>query len=148
MKLQQGFSLIELMIVIAIVAILASVAIPSYNDHVVRGKRAKGKAFIMDIASMQERFFTENISYANGFSTTATSVKLNTSDTGADGTYTITITGSPAGCAAGGATPCTGYSLAAAPAGGHSDPDCGSLVYNHLGQKSVTGTASKEECWR
>jgi type IV pilus assembly protein PilE len=65
----RGFTLIELMIVIAIVAILASIAYPSYQNHVRKSNRVEGKALLMQIIQQQERFKTENLVYAVDIST-------------------------------------------------------------------------------
>jgi type IV pilus assembly protein PilE len=61
---QRGFTLVELMIVVAIVAILASIAYPSYTQYVIRGHRAAAQAQMMDIATRQQQFFMANRSYA------------------------------------------------------------------------------------
>ena len=61
---QHGFTLMELMIVVAIVGILAGVAFPAYKAYVDRAKRSEGKAFLMEIAARQERYYFDNNSYA------------------------------------------------------------------------------------
>ena len=58
-----GFTLIEVMIVVAIVSILAAVAYPSYIDSVRKGKRAEARAALMNLLQQQERYFTQNNSY-------------------------------------------------------------------------------------
>lgn len=60
---QQGFSLIELMIVVAIVGILAAIAYPSYQNYVLRSGRADGQAKLMEILQAQERFYSQNQTY-------------------------------------------------------------------------------------
>ena len=60
---QRGFTLVELMIVVAIVAILATIAYPSYTQYVIRGHRAAAQAEMMDIANRQQQFFLANRSY-------------------------------------------------------------------------------------
>lgn len=61
---QNGFTLVELVIVVAIVAILASVAFPAYQEHVRKGHRAAAQSEMMDIANRQQQFFLANRSYA------------------------------------------------------------------------------------
>ncbi len=62
-KLKRGFTLIELMIVIAIVGILLSIAYPSYQNHVRKSNRVDAKSLLMQIILQQERFKTENLIY-------------------------------------------------------------------------------------
>jgi len=64
MKKHKGFTLIELMITILIVAILASIAIPSYREYVIRGNRTAAQAVMMEIATRQQQFFVANRTYA------------------------------------------------------------------------------------
>lgn len=61
---QSGFTLVEVMIVVAIVAILASIALPAYQEHVRKGHRAAAQAEMMDIANRQQQFFLANRRYA------------------------------------------------------------------------------------
>lgn len=56
----RGFSLLELMIVVAIVGIIAAVAVPSYQSSILKGKRAEGRAAVMDILQQQERYIIQN----------------------------------------------------------------------------------------
>ncbi len=60
----KGFSLIELMIVIVIIGILASIAMPAYNDYIMKSRRAVAKQFLMDMAQRQEDYFLNARSYA------------------------------------------------------------------------------------
>jgi len=61
---QLGFTLIELMVVVAIIAILAAIAYPSYASHMRKGRRAEAQAYLMDLAQRQQQYFTDNRSYA------------------------------------------------------------------------------------
>lgn len=58
-----GFTLIELMVVVAIVAILAAIAIPSYSSQMTKSRRADGKALLMEVMQAQHRYFSENLTY-------------------------------------------------------------------------------------
>ena len=60
---QKGFTLIEVMIVVAIIGILAAVAYPSYVDSIRKGKRAEARAALMNLLQQQERYFTQNNTY-------------------------------------------------------------------------------------
>jgi type IV pilus assembly protein PilE len=105
MKLQQGFSLIELMVTIVIVSILASIAIPSYRDYVVRGRIPEATAALGDIRVRMEQFFQDNQSYPTGGCATAPTLPTATQISVPAGssfafscattatTYTITATG-------------------------------------------------------
>lgn len=147
----KGFTLIELMIVVAIVAILAAVALPSYQEHVRKGKRADGKAFLMDLASRQERFYTQFSSYTpvvvapSGCSGAACGLGLS-SNTSPDKFYTVTMSAAPTGCSPTG-TLCTGFSVTATPSG-WPDGKCATLTYTHTAVKGTSGPESADYCWR
>lgn len=138
-----GFSLIELMVVVVIIGILAGVAIPSFTAYVENGRRAEGKAFALDIASRQERHFTQHSQYAGGFSSTAsaTNLVLPNGNTSENGNYTATIA-VPAGIP-------TTYSISVIPA--ITDSTCGTLTLTNTGQRSVSTSTDVDviaRCWR
>lgn len=64
MKTQNGFTLIELVVVVVIIAILASIAIPSYREYVIRGHRRAAQAAMMEIATQERQFFVANRAFA------------------------------------------------------------------------------------
>ena len=145
--LQRGFTLIELMVVVAIVAILAMVAYPSYRQQVLAGHRVEAKSYIMELASRQERFYTANVSYASELSgDNDNSLRLDSNDS-PHGRYTLDLLIRPDGCSPTGATKCTYYQITAAATS--DDPKCEKLVYDSRGVRSHEGSAvESEECWK
>lgn len=70
MKTQKGFTLVELMIVVVVIGILASIGIPAYNDYVTRGKLVEGTSTLSDARVKMEQFFQDNRTYDAGGGTT------------------------------------------------------------------------------
>ena len=69
----RGFTLIELMITVAIIGLLAAVAYPAYSSSILKGKRAQGRTALVELIQLQERYFTERNCYL-GFTTASTGV--------------------------------------------------------------------------
>lgn len=93
MKTIKGFTLLELLIVVAVVAILASISIPAYNDYVVRGKLAEGFSGLSDGRVKMEQFFQDNRTYAGGPAPAASSTFAYAAGNLSATTYTLTATG-------------------------------------------------------
>ena len=129
MKRDRGFTLIELMIVVAIVAIIAAVALPSYFAQVRDSKRTEGQVALMDLAQQLERCFTQDNSY-NGASCPAEGANGSTES----GYYDLEIVAA--------STDATTYTLTAKPT--FDDPDCGTLTLTQTGSKTASGGG---DCW-
>lgn len=134
MKAQNGFTLIELMIVVAIIGILAAVAFPSYQDSVRKGRRADAQTGLMRVQLAQEKWRANNNTYG-------TLANIGVASASPDGYYTISVTSPTA----------TGYTASAAPVstGPQASDTCETLsitVSNgNSTYGSTGGTASK--CW-
>lgn len=130
----RGVTLIELMIVIVVVAILASIAIPSYRQYVLRSHRTEAKTALMNLAAAQEKFYLQNNTYTDEL-TDAPPDGLGIPSTTENGNYTIAITaGSDA----------TAFSATATATGGQAqDTRCASFTINQAGVK----TATNADCW-
>ena len=89
---QSGFTLIELMIVMAIVAILATIAMPAYQEYVKRGNRAAAQSEMMDIANREEQFLLANRNYADKATVVASGYSL-PSDLGSKYTWDVVPAG-------------------------------------------------------
>ncbi len=134
----RGFTLVEILITLAIVGILAAVALPAYQDSQLRAGRAEGKNALMQVASDQERF------YSNGFTYSTNAVPLATTPAASlmsqNGKYRVTV----AACAGG--TIATCYLATATPQGGQTDDECGNLTINSTGVRAAT-SGTNDECW-
>ena len=93
MKSKKGFTLIELMIVVVVIAVLSAIAIPAYNDYVTRGKLADGISSLADGRVKMEQFFLDNKTYVGGPVPAATTYFTYATSNLSNSTYTITATG-------------------------------------------------------
>lgn len=96
MSKQRGFTLVELLVVIAVIGILASIAIPSYSDYSIRGKLIEGTSQLSDARVKMEQFFQDNRTYAGGTCPAATANFTYACSNLTATTYTITATGKSA----------------------------------------------------
>ncbi len=135
-----GFTLIELMITIAVIAILAAIAYPTYDESVRRGRRADAQAVVLMSAQYMERFFTTNATYVGA----ALPTSLTTSPEGtgsASKFYDIVVSNLSA----------TTYTLTATRSSGRpmASDKCGDFIVDQTGAKSLANyTASLDQCWR
>ncbi|MGY1410326.1 MULTISPECIES: type IV pilin protein [unclassified Luteimonas] len=130
-----GFSLIELMIVVGVIAILAAIAYPNYREYVINSRRAAAAACLQEKAQLMERFYTTNLTYVGAGVPGGCDPEIN-------GFYTFSV---PA------ASPTTArtFTLQAVPVTGRQDdPKCGTLTINDQGTRTEGGAATNAtECW-
>lgn len=128
-----GFTLIELMIVVAVVAILAAIAWPSYQEHVRKARRAQAKADLVEYAQIAERFHTVNNTYV-GFALPAAKSPR---EAGAPEHYSIGF--NPVSTA-------SSFKILAEPRNAQAEDRCGKLSINQAGVKTHEKGAYSE-CW-
>ncbi|BDU21009.1 type IV pilin protein [Dyella sp. GSA-30] len=130
---QSGFTLIEIMIVVMIVAILAAIAIPAYHRYVVRAHRTDATRTLLDLAGRQEHYFYSN----NTYTTDVTA--LGGTTTMAGQFYAVAITSADT----------KNFSITATAIGlqATEDTECGNFTINRQGQQTISGTGTKAACW-
>ena len=140
---QCGFTLIELMIVVAIVGMLAAVALPSYRTYVDRARRADARAQLLQAAQFMQRFYAANDQFLNdrGGGAIADKMPANLKKSPADGpqVYALAINATT-----------SAYTLTMAPLTGSplAGDVCGSFTLTSTGARGVTGTKPRDECWK
>lgn len=129
-----GFTLIELAIVVGIVAILASIAYPTYQDSVRKSRRAQVQAEMVEYAQAAERSHTINNTYAQ-FKLTEEQKRSPQGSTG-NAYYTVAVNGNA-----------STFTLTATPQLGQAEDECGILTLNQAGTKGAGSTNSAASCW-
>lgn len=137
----QGFTLIELMIVVAIVGIITAIAYPSYMESVMKSRRGAAKSCLSEYAHFMERFYTSNLAYDKDISSVALTVPALgcTSEGKLNQFYTFTVDNLTRNTFTANATP-IGTQLT-------SDTKCGTLSLTHDGQRKVSVTGNEAACW-
>lgn len=144
-----GFTLIELMITLVILAVLVAIAYPSYRGRVIESRRSDGHVLLEKAAADEERFYT----LYNAYTTTVVAASCSAgaacglgyaSNQSAEGYYTLTI------APASGQTISSSYVLTATPTakgGQNGDAQCATLTLDAAGAKGFSGTGSVGRCW-
>jgi type IV pilus assembly protein PilE len=142
---QHGFSLIELMVVVVIVAILAAIEYPLYQESVRKARRAEGRAALMEVMQQQERYYSQNGTYIVFSAATANGYKWYSSNSAAASSYEISATAcndeSIQNCVLLTAKPGTQNVNA-----NYKDDPCGNLTLASSGEKAAAGSAAG--CWQ
>lgn len=136
-RVQTGFSLIELMIVVTIAGIVMAVAVPAYQDHVVNVRRGDAQGALMSLASALERYYVTNRTFTE---VEVREIHPEKSPVDGDEThYLLSIEDSSA----------RGFTVVATPKGVQAKKDdCGALTLTRSGARGVRGSANVEDCWR
>ena len=130
-KRNAGFTLIEMLIVVALLAILAAIAMPNYREYVKKSRRAEAQSYLISLAARQQQFLVDTRAYATLATLTAALPVPST----VSAAYTVTMP-DPAG------VPPT-FTVTAAPKTGQASEKCGTLTIDQTGTK----TATIAGCW-
>jgi len=134
-----GFTLIEVMIVAAIISILAAIAYPSYQEHVRKARRADAQAALMELAQFMERHYTANGRYLTAADAGPVLPFTEAPKDGATKFYTLEFSATPTASA---------YTLRAVPKNAMANDSCGTLTLAHTGAKGQKAGATLAQCWR
>lgn len=137
-----GFTLLEVMMTVAVVAILAAIAYPSYSQSIINSRRADGSTALLNLANRMEQYYAQNNTYATATiaSGVATTDVLSTAAS-SQGYYTVSITAQPQNT----------YTIQATRAGRQTaDTHCGDFTLTSAGVKGIVNYATGftvAQCW-
>lgn len=150
-KCIRGFSLIELLIVLAVVAILATIAYPAYLNHIATSRRSDAAGALVGLQAAMERYFTANMTYAgsansDGSPASALAYSSSVPIGGGTKTYDLSIAAPTTDCPI-----ATCFLIRATPTGPQTGDKCGTLTFTSKGQRGMSGAQpglSVGDCWR
>ena len=136
---QRGFTLIEVMIVVAVLGVIVAIGYPSYTEQVRKSRRAEGMGELLELADKMERFYADQGTYAGATLGTGAG-NIHTATT-ADGYYTLNIDSQTAVAFQVRATPTT--------KGNQNRDKCNIFILDSLGNKTLSGNSTPlEQCWK
>lgn len=146
-----GFTLIELMIVVVIIGVLATIAVPTYQDYVINSQRSAAKSALQEALNRQERFYTSNNNYATnmtnlGYNNNPAQI-TDSGSAGGGGDVIYQVSAVQCGALGGGGTPigqCVRLEAVPPAASIQSKDTCGTFWLNSRGQRGVSGAG---DCW-
>lgn len=140
MKVQNGFTLIELMITVAIIGILSAIAFPSYTQYIVKSNRSVAEGFMLTVAGKQEQYMLD----ARAYATSIAALNITSIPSEVSQNYNVTVSANNL------ATPPT-YTITATPIPGGAqatrDTKCAILTLDQTGGKGKSGTGALTDCW-
>jgi type IV pilus assembly protein PilE len=136
-----GFTLLELLIVVAIIGILSSIALPAYQNSVLRSARAEAKTELLQVASDQERHFSNFSTFVDDATPLNTPVVAGRDRTTQNAFYAISV----AACGGGAITNC--FIATATAQNAQTADTCTTLTISDTGVRGATGDTANE-CWQ
>ena len=135
MKQPRGVTLIELLIVIAVIGILSAIAVPAYTEHTLKGRRAAAKAMLYEVLQHSERFYSENNTFTNDMADLGYGAGVILSE---NGSHEITLAAGPSGDLT------TSVTISATPVA--ADAKCDVLSLSSNNAKAASGS-TPAKCW-